>query len=377
METSSRLRYFLYLSILIVGCTTGKNALQKGNYDASVSKAVDRLKNSPKNTEAMQVLTTAYELALKDHLRKIEEAKLSADVLRWEYILSDYQQINQLSDEINSCPACMVIVPNAQKFIAEVEDSKYKAAEVRYALGIKLLNENNRLSAKNAYYDFERAQQLYPSFKDVKTKIDQAYWAAVLRVVVQPTQVNSTYYKLSNSYFQQQVDEFMRNYQKNKFVLFYSEQQALDQKINADQVLSLNFDDFVIGQTYVKEKVEKMKRDSVIIGQTRQNKPIYSTVKAIFSIYDKQVSSSGLLSLKITDWETGKIIKQQRLSGTYVWQDTWASYKGDDRALTNNQLKMTSKRELMPPSPDVLFTAFTKPIYAQLVDEVTYFYNQF
>jgi hypothetical protein len=377
MKTISRLRYFLYLSILIVGCTTGKNALQKGNYDASVSKAVDRLKSSPKNTEAMQVLRTAYELALKDHLRKIDEAKLSADVLRWEYILADYQQINQLGDEINSCPACMVVVPNTQKFIAEVEDSRYKAADVRYALGMRSLNENNRVSAKKAYYDFERAQQLYPSFKDVKSKVDEAYWAAVLRVVVQPTQINSAYYNLSNQYFQQQVDEFMSNYRRNKFVLFYSEQQAIKQKIQADQVLSLNFDDFVVGQTYVKEKVERLKRDSVIVGQTRQNKPIYGTVKANFSIFNKQVTSSGLLRLTITDEQTQKIIKQQRLSGTYVWQDSWASYKGDDRALTNQQLKMTGKREFMPPSPDALFIAFTKPIYSQLVDEVSYFYNQY
>lgn len=377
MKTISRLRYFLYLSILIVGCTTGKNALQKGNYDASVSKAVDRLKSSPKNTEAMQVLTTAYELAVKDHLRKIEEAKLSANVLRWEYILADYQQINQLSDEINSCPACIAVVPNTQKFIAEAEESRYKAAEVRYALGMKLLDENNRVSAKKAYYDFERAQQLYPSFKDVKAKMDEAYWAAVLRVVVQPTQINSAYYNLSNQYFQQQVDEFMRNYQRNKFVLFYSEQQAMSQKIIADQVMSLSFDDFVVGQTYVKEKVEKMKRDSVIIGQTRQNKPIYATVKASFSTFNKQVSSSGLLRLTITDWQTQKIVKQQRLTGTYIWQDNWATYKGDDRALTNQQLKMTGKREFMPPAPDALFIAFTKPIYAQLVDEVNYFYSQY
>jgi hypothetical protein len=269
----------------------------------------------------------------------------------------------------------MVVVPNTQKFIAEVEDSRYKAADVRYALGMRSLNENNRVSAKKAYYDFERAQQLYPSFKDVKSKVDEAYWAAVL--VVQPTQINSAYYNLSNQYFQQQVDEFMSNYRRNKFVLFYSEQQAIKQKIQADQVLSLNFDDFVVGQTYVKEKVERLKRDSVIVGQTRQNKPIYGTVKANFSIFNKQVTSSGLLRLTITDEQTQKIIKQQRLSGTYVWQDSWASYKGDDRALTNQQLKMTGKREFMPPSPDALFIAFTKPIYSQLVDEVSYFYNQY
>ncbi len=66
--------------------------MQKGNYDASVFKSVDRLKSSPKNAEAMQVLATAFDLALKDHLRSIDEAKLSSDVLRWETVLSHYQK---------------------------------------------------------------------------------------------------------------------------------------------------------------------------------------------------------------------------------------------------------------------------------------------
>ncbi|MFA6275421.1 MAG: hypothetical protein WC622_01655 [Pedobacter sp.] len=377
MKTISRLRYFLYLSILIVGCTTGKNALQKGNYDASVSKAVDRLKNSPKNAEATQVLPAAYELALKDHLRKIDEAKFSSNVLKWETIVSHYQQINQLSDEINSSPAAQSLVPNPPKYIAEVEDSKYKAAEARYALGIDQLNENNRVSAKNAYFNFEKANYFYPNYKDVQHKMDDAYWAAVLKVVVQPVMVQSNYYKLSNQYFQQLVNAFMSNYQKNRFVIFYSEQQANAQKITPNQVLRLNFDDFVVGQTYVKERVEKLKRDSVVIGETRANGKVYGTVKATLSIFDKKVSSSGLLAMTIYDYQTNKIIKQQRLPGTYIWQDSWASYKGDERALTAQQLSMTKRREILPPAPDALFVEFTKPIYAQLVDEISYFYNKY
>lgn len=377
MKTSSRLRYFLYLSILIVGCTTGKNALQKGNYDLSVFKSIDRLKNAPKNSEALYVLPIAYDLALKEHLRKIDEAKLSSDVLRWETVLGHYQKINQLSDEVNSSPVALGLIKNPPKYIKEVEDSKYKAAEVRYALGVNQLNENNRVSAKNAYYNFEKAQYFYPSYKDVNQKLDEAYWAAVVKVVVQPVRVNSSYYQLSNQYFQDQVAQFMKNYQNNRFVIFYSEQQANQQKVNPDQILRLNFEDFVVGQTYVKERVEKIKRDSVVIGETRTKAKVYGTVTATLSIFDKQVSSSGLLAMTIFDNQTQRIIRQQNIPGTYIWQDSWASYQGDDRALTNQQLQMTKRREIAPPPPATLFVEFTKPIYAQLVNEISNFYNRY
>lgn len=378
MKNISRLRYFIYLSLIILGgCTTGKNALQKGDYDASVAKAVSRLQNSPKNSEAMQVLKTAYDLALQDHLRRINEAKMSNDLFRWESVMYDYQKINQLADEINSCPACLVVVPIPSKYINEVAETKYNAAAARYTSGIGYLNEHNRLAAKKAYYEFEKVQNLQPNYKDVKAKMDDAYWAAVTRVVVQPIILNGGPYKLSTDYFQQQIDEFIANYSRNKFVIFYGEEQATTQKIIPDQVLSLNFDDFVVGQTYVKEKVEKLKRDSVVIGETRERKPIYGTVSATLSIFEKNISSSGLLDMTIMDWQSKKIVRQQKFPGTFVWRDSWGSYKGDDRALNKNQLAITRKREVLPPPPSTMFLEFTKPIYSQLIDNLSGFYNSY
>ncbi|RZK13993.1 MAG: hypothetical protein EOO86_19360, partial [Pedobacter sp.] len=184
-------------------------------------------------------------------------------------------------------------------------------------------------------------------------------------------------YKLSADYFQQQIDQFISSYSRNKFVIFYGEEQATNQKIVPDQVLSLNFDDFVVGQTYVKERVEKLKRDSVVIGETRERKPIYGTVRATLSIFEKNISSSGLLDMTIMDWETKKIVRQQKFPGTYVWRDSWASYKGDDRALDKNQFAMTRRKEILPPPPSALFLEFTKPIYSQLVDNISGFYNNY
>lgn len=378
MKNISRLRYFIYLSLIILGgCTTGKNALQKGDYDASVAKAVSRLQNSPKNSEAMQVLKTAYDLALQDHLRRINEAKMSNDLFRWESVMYDYQKINQLADEINSCPACLAVVPTPSKYINEVAESKYNAAAARYTSGIGYLNEHNRLAAKKAYYEFEKVQNLQPNYKDVKAKMDDAYWAAVTRVVVQPIILNGGPYKLSADYFQQQIDEFIANYSRNKFVIFYGEEQATTQKIIPDQVLSLNFDDFVVGQTYVKERVEKLRRDSVVIGETRERKPIYGTVSATLSVFEKNISSSGLLDMTIMDWQSKKIVRQQKFPGTFVWRDSWGSYKGDDRALNKNQLAITRKREVLPPPPSTMFLEFTKPIYSQLIDNLSGFYNSY
>jgi hypothetical protein len=375
MKPLSRLRYFLYISLFIIaGCSTGKKALQKGDYDAAVIKAVDRLRSSPQNKDALNVLPTAFNLALKTHERKIDEAKISSDALKWETVVYHYQKINSLSDELNSCPSCLNLVPNPPRYIRELEDAKYKAADARYVMGERLLMENNRASAKKAYNHFVAAQNYYPSLKGVKERIEDAYWAAVLKVVVQPAVINSNTYKLSNQYFQEQIGNYLATYKRNNFVMFFTPTEVAKQKIQADQLIQFHFDDFIVGQTYVKERVENLKRDSVVVGENRNGK-VYGTVKATFSTFEKQVSSSGLLNMRVVDLYTNKVVRNKKFAGTHIWTDSWATFKGDDRALDKQQIALTRKREVMPPAPGVLFVEFTKPIYGQLVDYIGSFYS--
>lgn len=274
----SRFSIFV-LSLLIIGCSTGKRSLEKGNYDQAVYKAVNRLQKNTDNSKALKTLTQAYNLAAGDHLDNIREAKLSSNVLRWENVLREYEALNALTDEIKRCPSCRKAVQLPAKYILEISEAKLNAAAVRYALGLKLLEEKNRQSAKQAYFDFEKADQLSPKYKDVIQKMDDAYWAAVIKVVVEPVETGRSIYRLSNEYFQNKIYEYLENYEHRSFIKFYTPKEARRQDLVPDQVLSLNFDDFVVGQTYIKERVEEVKRDSVKIG-TANGKDVYGTVKA-------------------------------------------------------------------------------------------------
>lgn len=52
--------------IILSSCSSGKQALQKGDYYSAVSKAIERLKSSPDNSKASTVLKEGYQYALKD-----------------------------------------------------------------------------------------------------------------------------------------------------------------------------------------------------------------------------------------------------------------------------------------------------------------------
>ena len=367
-----------FITLVIASCSSGKNALENGDYDKAVITAISRLKNNPNKQKAVYILQKGYDYALNRHLDRIGDIKQSNDIFKWERIITEYEQINYLANAIRDCPACLEAVPNTEKYIPELNDAKFAAAEARYNNGLNLLKQNNRLAAKQAYFDFERADRLFPAFKNVQNMLDSAYFAAVLRVVVEPVQVNSRFFKLSNEYFQNKIYEFMKNYETRSFVQFFTPDQASNSNLRFDHVITLSFDDFVVGQTYIKERIEDIKRDSIKIGETRDSlkRPIYTTAKGKLTTFEKSITSTGLLDFQIKDMN-GVVITQEKMPGTFVWLDTWGNFRGDERALTEQDKALLNRRESIPPAPQDLFIEFTKPIYGQLISKVRNFYSRY
>ena len=83
------------------------------------------------------------------------------------------------------------------------------------------------------------------------------------------------------------------------------------------------------------------------------------------------------LSLRILDAQSNQELQRKNLSGSYVWNTTWANFKGDDRALTDEQKKMCNRDPQMPPSPQDMFIEFTKPIYSQAVSYIRSVYVRY
>lgn len=374
----TKFKKLLLYGVLLISwaCSSGKQSFEKGDYDRAIYQAVNRLQKDPKNKKALTTLQQAYRYAREDHQNRIKDAIHSSEVFHWEKVIQEYESMNSLIESVRGCPSCRQVIGAEDKYQEQLESAKQKAAEVRYALGIKLLNENNRVSAKEAYQHFERADQFIPDYKDVRQKLNIAYLAAILKVVVEPVEIEKGIYKLSNEYFQNKIFEYLQHYEEKSFIKFYTPQEARTKSFVPDQVLTLSFDDFVVGQTYLKEKEQEVSCDSVKTG-TVEGKDVYGTVKAKYITFEKTISSSGLLDFRIMDWKTKNILTQEKMPGTFVWRDEWATYKGDERALSKEQKKKANRRESPNPAPQFLFVEFTKPIYNQLTSKIESFYRKY
>jgi hypothetical protein len=371
----------LLLSAILFSCSSGKKAYEHGNYHEAVLLAVKRLRQKPDHEKSRQTLQNSYPLAVEYLEGQANNEIASSSTYKWKNVIQYYSQINQMYEEIRQCPACKEVVKNPKNYYAEMGSLKEKAAEESYNAGINALMKGTRNDAKQAYFNFQDAQVYVPGYKDVVEYVQKAMDVATLRVVVEQIPVPGRY-NLSGGFFQDKVEEYLHNnYPERTFIRFYTPQEANTLGLqNADQILRIQFDDFKVGNTSMIEKEETVTKDSVVVGETKVNgkaTPVYNTVKAKLTTYRKEVISSGLLSLLIVDAHSNGVLTHRKFEGNFIWESKWASFNGDDRALTQEQLKWCKQKELMPPPPQDMFLQFTKPIYDQLIPSIRGFYQNY
>lgn len=379
---------FLLLALLLVpACRSGKKALEQGNYYDSVIQAVNRLRQSPGNRNASETLQQAYNQLLSYNQDQIARLTRSNDPNRWERIVDFYSQLNRAYDEIMRSPSALAVVSEPQNFAAEQHSAEVRAAEMAYAtaeMEMERARIGDREAAKRAYIAYEKAERWMPGFRDARSRMDEAMDLATVFVLVEPIPMHSQTFGLTNEFFQNQILEFVRRENMSRYVRFVTSDEYISRR--PDHTIQMVFDDFVVGQSVIREKVEQRSRDSVVIGEVTVKeegvdvkKKVYGTVKAEMHRFSKELASSGLLDVRILDNRNQTLLVQRKFPGTYTWSDSWGYFNGDERALTDDDRRVikNGSREIPNPTPQFLFVEFTKPIYTQTTRFIRNFYEPF
>ncbi len=370
--------FFLIFLFIISACSSGKKALQKGNYYEATLKAVERLRQSPNNKKARHTLGEAYYRAVEENLRTTRTLDTQVNPLNWEKIAESYGRLNEMGNQIRKSPAALQIVKNPTSYLSEEIKAKDKAAEARYNEGTKAMALKTREDAKKAYYHFVKAYEWVNSYKDVANQIPIAKEAATLKVVVQPIQVPNSF-GLGRDFVQSQVLQYLNtNRRMNEFVTFYLSWETPNYCC-ADQLLMMSFDQFTVGQVFQKEKtttaVDSVRR--TIRLDDGSSKTITDAVKADYTQHEQYVVSNGLLDVRVIDAKTNRILMQDKYPGEFVWKNEWGTYQGDKRALNKDQQEAIKVTPIAPPPPQDLFVELFKPIYDQLTGKMRNFYSRY
>ncbi|MDR1553154.1 MAG: hypothetical protein LBS69_06810 [Prevotellaceae bacterium] len=369
--------------VLAAGCkSTGMQALTQGKYYTACLQAIDKLRSSPDNAKASNALSQAYPLAVSYTEKEAEHLlKSASDNNRYQKIFELYLAMNNIAEQISRCPAALQIIPNAGYYSSQLESARNMAAEESYMLGVGNLRIGTRSAARQAYVQFQKTNSIIHGYKDVIDKLNEAKWMATLKVVLEQIPVEGQY-KISADFFQNKVFEYFSTSIRNEFINIFSPEEAENMRLQPDQIIRLRFLDFVVGQVRESRNSYEVKRDSIKTGTYKDDKgvshDVYGTVKAKITVRQIEISSKGILDAFIIDYRTNTTLAQQRFPGTYVWTDSYASFNGDERALSRKELDMCRRAELStPPPPQEMFVQFTVPIYNNLARFIQNYYRNY
>ena len=353
--------------LFFTACTSSKQQFEKGNYEKAVALSIKKLRKKPDNGKQKAILKAAYGYAVQVSEQKIKQQQQSTDRIKWDAVIAQYRKMQQLYTDLLQCPGCLAVVSPVD-LQNELNEALAAGAQVYVEEGQKALATKEKEGGRLAYRHFAQAKAYQNNYGNIDRMLNDARIQGTEVIGVSRIPVSSKGLELNTAFFLQQLTQAMNdlNY---FFAVFAPVEQLVEQQQVPDQVVDLSFDDYYIGQTYVKEIRESLVRDSVKVGEVTDSLgkkyAVYGEVKADLQRYEKTIESGGLLNIAIVDPNNQSILFQQKIPSTTVWENDWATYQGDKRALTKEELALTREKELLPPPPQDLFYSFTRPLFDQ------------
>ena len=373
--------YLLVIAVVLVlaGCASSSKLYNKGKYNQAVTESIRKLRSSPNDAKSQTILVQSYQMAVSTALREINIALQSNSVTRYDVVIDRYEQLNRLANEIYTSPKAIELIPEPHEFHEELRQTKEIAAWHYYEQGVQAMNKRTVIQARDAHLYFIKANTYVNGYRDVIAKIDEALYAATLRVVVEAP-VLPERYQFSADFFYSNLVTEMNKSNQYKYVHFYTPEEATNAGMdNPHQYIALDFLDFTVGNVHEAKTTQEMKRENVPIEVNVNGVKTVAniTVRANFTTYQREIISRGKLHVRIIDAHAESVVEQQTFEGSYTWVNKWGSYTGDDRALSDEQKRLAARQASLPPPHQDLFIEFTKPIYTQMVNYIKTVYRKY
>jgi hypothetical protein len=267
--------------ITLSACSSGKAAFERGNYYQAVLTSVNQLRRNPGHKKSSETLRAAYPLAVSYYEGQASSALASNVQFKWTQVVNSYTTLNQMGDEIRRSPGALAVIPNPANYSAKLNEARQNAAEEQYQAGIMALGAGTRDKAKEAYQYFKKAIEFVANYKDANQKMQDALWAATVKVLVEPMPTQSRDLAVSTDYFNAKLSEYLHQNKLNDYVKFYTPAETQQLKLYPDHIVRLEFDEYSVGNVFMSEKEIPLQRDSVVINKYYTSSLVNTPVNSI------------------------------------------------------------------------------------------------
>ncbi|NND62717.1 MAG: lipoprotein [Flavobacteriaceae bacterium] len=379
----------ILVTLLLTGCNSVKRNqkfLASGNYDQAIGLAVKKLqkdKNDRKSHDHVVLLQEAFKKAVERDKRYINSQTKDNSLEALGAIYDTYYGMQRRQDIIRPLLPLYSnhLNGNAEfKFVDytnNIQSAKERYADRLLVTSQNLLSTGNKMDARNAYSFLEELEGFRPNNSNIKNLKQQAIEVGTdfVHVALLNRSGQVIPYRL-----EQELLDF-NTYNLDDFWTEYHEERQ--NSVDYDFGIRLIFRDIAISPERISEKEYKRKkhikdgweykldRNGNVMKDSLGNDikvDVYKwvTARVTYTTQTKSVLVGG--DVLYRNLQTNRDIDRHPLSSEFVFQNEFARFRGDERALTEEDLDFIEFDFIPFPSHEQMILDAGDDIKARLTD---------
>jgi len=357
------------LAGFILSCSTRKQvekAINTGNYELAIADALDKLKtNKSKKSKEDYVLMLhdAYIKAVDRDLNTFKFLKKDNNPENYQAIYETYVKLNARQEAIKPIMPLQInnkTIPfRFNDYSNDMLQARDNTSDYLYEKGLDLLDSDSKPNIREAYNVYNYIESINPNYEKTRAFMDEAHARGIDYVIVNIE-------NQSNQVVPKRLEDDLLNfdtYGLNQFWTVYHAYQ--DTNLTYDYAMTLQIKRINISPEQVKEtqlvreremvdgweyKLDRngnVKKDS--LGNDIKVDKIIK-VKAQFSQFNQIKSTQIIGDVVYVDLKTRQMVDTFTLESEFLFQNIFAAFRGDKRALTKDDLRLLNNRRVPFPS---------------------------
>lgn len=372
-----------------ISCTSIEKLVDSGQYDKAIYFSTNKLSGAKVNkAEYVKGLETAFNKATDRDMAFVEKLKNEGNPESWETILSVYATISNRQESIR--PLLPLTDENGKKanfLFVNTNDLEKEAKEQTinflYSSAKDFLQEarstKNRIPARKAYDALLRLKNYSARFMDVPQLEREARELGITKILVNVQNYSQAVFPagLEDEILRLGFRDLDREWQK--FDAYPERNREYDLgitlvlsnvQVSPGAVSEKSFSEkkeIPDGFQYLLDEKGNVKKDTAGNDiKLPKNKVIEAQILEVF-----QSKSAGLSGrLEVVDLHTKGVRESRDINTVAIFENRAASFKGDERALTEDTKKRLGNRPAVFPTDAVLLLEAARKLRPLVISEL-------
>ncbi|REH00808.1 hypothetical protein [Flavobacterium aquicola] len=347
-----KITYIITFFILLTSCGVKQtqNNVTSGNYDTAIDIAISNLrtnKDKKSKQEYIYLLEEAFAKAKERDLNTVSFLSKENNPNDLEKIYNTYLALNDRQERIKPLLPLKLIKEGRNAifpfddYTSQIINSKKALSNHLYTNAKALMLTKNKMNYRRVYDDLIHLDKINHNYKDIADMMDEAQSKGTDYVIVNT--LNETG-MIIPAQLQDDLLDFKSYNLNDKWTIYHSEKQK---DFTYDYRMVINFRSILISPEQIKER-EFTKERQVVNGKRKQldangkialdkdGKPIMidNMITAFVKINEVRQFKSCQITAKVDYFnsKTKQSLGSFPISSEFVFENIYASYKGDTRA---------------------------------------------